>query len=277
MAALKDDHIVTVYQVGEDGDVPFLAMELLEGVSLSDRSHHSEPLDWPAIVRIGRDIARGLAVAHAKGMIHRDIKPANIWLEGSRGRVKILDFGLARPVTDDVQLTASGALVGTPSYMSPEQARGKKLDGRADLFSLGVLLYKLSTGRQPFQGENLIELLTSLAVDTPGEVSTMRTDIPPKLAELIHQLLAKYPDIKIRRRLGTFMLDVRGEPFVIGPTVHYRGNPEVEKHIVYVAQLEDGSNITLSRPSSPSTSAGRMTPARRPSSNSTNKVQVSLR
>lgn len=193
MAALKDDHIVTVYQVGEDGDVPFLAMELLEGSSLHDRARRGDALTWESIARIGRDIARGLAVAHSRGLIHRDIKPGNIWLEGPRERVKILDFGLARPVTEDAHLTANGVLVGTLSYMAPEQARGEHLDGRTDLFSLGVLLYRLGTGRQPFQGKGTMEVLTALAVDEPEPASIARPDMPLRLAGLIHQLLAKDP------------------------------------------------------------------------------------
>ena len=121
-----------------------------------------------------REIAEGLAVAHDHGLIHRDVKPGNIWLEGPPQRVRLLDFGLAR--TDhasysgesDAALTEEGVLVGTPSYMSPEQARGKEVDGRSDLFSLGVILYEMVTGVLPFRGTDTMSILMSLAVDPPA-------------------------------------------------------------------------------------------------------------
>ena len=129
--------------------MPFLAMELLEGESLDSRATREGALPIPEVVRIGREIADGLAAAHATGLIHRDVKPANVWLEGKRGRVKILDFGLARPANDDARLTAAGAMIGTPAYAPPEQVRGETLDARCDLFSLGTVLYRLSTGQMP--------------------------------------------------------------------------------------------------------------------------------
>ena len=134
-AAAEHDHIVAIFQVGEVGGVPYIAMPLLHGHTLADRlSEAAEdnvppdcqgglPLD--EVVRIGREVAQGLDAAHRQGLIHRDIKPANIWLEAETGRVKILDFGLARAASDDEHLTQAGATVGTPSYMSPEQTRGK--------------------------------------------------------------------------------------------------------------------------------------------------------
>jgi len=204
VAALKHDHIVSIYQVGEEDGVPFLAMELLEGMSLHDYLNSGKPLGWLDILRIGRDIAGGLALAHSKGMIHRDIKPGNIWLEtlnqsaesvdGPAFRVNILDFGLARPISDGVHLTAFGVLIGTPGYMAPEQASGDTSDGRCDLFSLGVLLYKLCSGRLPFEGKNVLEVLNALAVKTPEALSSLNPDVPVKLQHLIDRLLAKKPD-----------------------------------------------------------------------------------
>src|SRR5262249_36649471 len=153
-AALRHDHVITIYQVGEangpTGNVPFLAMELLEGTTL-EMALTKQPPSLAEAIRIAREVAEGLAAAHQSGLIHRDIKPANIWLETARsekqdaahdrhstlGRVKLLDFGLARPVDGSTDLTNSGLLVGTPTYMAPEQARAQALDGRADLFALG--------------------------------------------------------------------------------------------------------------------------------------------
>ena len=191
MAALKQDNIVTIYAVGEDQGIPYLAMELLKGASLDAFLKSGKVLSIKSLLRISREIARGLGVAHAKGLIHRDIKPGNIWLEAPVGRVKILDFGLARPAEEAGELTASGMVVGTPNYMSPEQARGEKVDARADLFSLGVLMYRMVTGRVPFQGPTLMAVLIAIGTETPTSVGKLKQDIPPRLSRLIDRLLAK--------------------------------------------------------------------------------------
>jgi serine/threonine protein kinase len=192
-AAITHDHIVTIFQVGEDRGLPFLAMQLLQGESLEDRVRRERKLPVAEIVRIGREVADGLAAAHAHGLVHRDIKPGNIWLEGNRGRVKILDFGLARPATDAVKLTQSGAIVGTPAYMAPEQARADQVDARADLFSLGCVLYRMSTGTVPFRGDDMIALLAALALDTPTSPREVNPEIPAALSDLVMHLLAKNP------------------------------------------------------------------------------------
>jgi serine/threonine protein kinase len=192
-AGLKHDHIVTIYHVGEDRGVPYLAMELLEGGTLQQRLEYPKPLSLGAAVRIAREIAEGLQAAHARGLIHRDIKPANIWLESPKGRVKILDFGLARHLETASGLTQAGEIVGTPHYMAPEQARNKNLDPRTDLYSLGCVLYRMATGRLPFAGETLVATLTAIAVDAPTPVRELNPHVPPALAELIHKLLAKDP------------------------------------------------------------------------------------
>jgi serine/threonine protein kinase len=148
------------------------------------------------IARLGREIAEGLAAAHAKGLIHRDVKPANIWLEAPAGRVKLLDFGLARPAvpdSDQDKITQVGYVMGTPAFMSPEQARGKNLDARTDLFSLGVVLYLLCTGRKAFEGPGLTAILTALAVDQPRPARVVNAKVPAALSDLIDRLLAKDP------------------------------------------------------------------------------------
>jgi serine/threonine protein kinase/Leucine-rich repeat (LRR) protein len=199
-AALEHEHIVTIFQVGEERGTPYLAMQLLRGLSLEDRLRRAEGacppvlLSVPQVLRLGRQIARGLGAAHAQGLIHRDIKPANLWLEPERGgHVKILDFGLARAVGDEAHLTQSGASVGTPAYMAPEQARGEGVDHRCDLFSLGVVLYRMCTGRLPFTGTSTMAVLTSLATDTPRPVRDLNPAVPPELADLVMQLLSKDP------------------------------------------------------------------------------------
>jgi serine/threonine protein kinase/regulation of enolase protein 1 (concanavalin A-like superfamily) len=193
MAALKHDHIVTIYQVGQQRGVPFLAMEYLRGISLADwlAGGHKPSLDL--VLRIGREIASGLAAAHRQGLIHRDIKPANIWLEAPLARVKILDFGLARITSHDVQITNPGTTVGSPAYMAPEQARGEGGDAACDLFSLGCVLYHLSTGRRPFPGTTVMAVLTSLSADIPQPARERNPALPPAFDALVMRLLAKDP------------------------------------------------------------------------------------
>jgi serine/threonine protein kinase len=152
MAALKSDHVVTVYEVGVAGELPFLAMEFLEGEALDSLQKRVGHLPLAEILRIGRETANGLAAAHARGLVHRDIKPSNLWLEAPTGRVKILDFGLARLNSGTCQASQVGLIVGTPAFMAPEQARGEAVDYRADLFSLGCVLYWLCTSELPFKG-----------------------------------------------------------------------------------------------------------------------------
>ncbi|MBI3862752.1 MAG: protein kinase [Planctomycetia bacterium] len=191
-AAIEHDNLVTIFQVGEDGELPFLAMPLLKGQTLDQRLKTGPPLTLPQIVRIGRHAAAGLAAAHERGLIHRDIKPANLWLESEYGdRVKILDFGLALPAETDGHLTQSGTVVGTPAYMAPEQARGEEVDARSDLFSLGCVLYRLCTGHLPFKGNTTLALLTSLAVDQPDPPKRVHADIPAELSDLVLRLLSK--------------------------------------------------------------------------------------
>jgi hypothetical protein len=208
-AAIEHDHIVTIYQVGEDRNIPFIAMQLLKGESLEDRLAHQGALGPAEALHITRQIASGLAVAHDRGLIHRDIKPSNIWLErkdeGGRRkdepnpsrssfRVRILDFGLARPMESDTHLTRDGAIVGTPAYLSPEQCRHEKLDGRCDLFSLGCVLYRMGTGRLPFKGTDTLTTLLSLARDDPPPPQQLNPQLPAGLSRLILDLLAKDPN-----------------------------------------------------------------------------------
>ena len=194
-ASIRTSHTVTVFQTGESRDALYMAMELLEGETLQDRCLRDGIVAIRETLRIARETAEGLAAAHAKGLIHRDIKPANIWLEAPRGRVKILDFGLVRPVdATDLRLTPDGVGVGTPGYVAPEQVQGKAVDARADLFSLGCVLYRMVTGRPPFNGNTILEVLTALAVDTPPRIRDLNPAVPAELEKLISAMMAKRPE-----------------------------------------------------------------------------------
>jgi hypothetical protein len=190
-AAVKNDHIVTIFQVGQEGDIPYLAMELLRGESLEHWLQRGRQAGIPQVVRLGREMASGLAAAHAAGLVHRDIKPANTFLEMPHGRVKILDFGLARLLEDKERLTRLGDILGTPAYMAPEQARGEKVDPRCDLFSLGCVLYRLCVGQVAFPGKDVAETLEMVMTRDPPAPRQIKPNVPPPLSDLVMQLLAK--------------------------------------------------------------------------------------
>jgi serine/threonine protein kinase len=193
-AGIKHDHIVTVYEADEVGGVPFIAMEYLQGMPLFDYLRQKKPIGLAQAVRVGREVAAGLSAAHKRGLIHRDIKPANIWLEAPNGRVKILDFGLAKPMQDaGPELTHAGAVLGTPAYMAPEQAEGKPTDHRADLFSLGVVLYRLLAGQLPFPGDSTMAVLMALGTKNPPPIRELNPQVPDAVAELVTDLLRKDP------------------------------------------------------------------------------------
>jgi eukaryotic-like serine/threonine-protein kinase len=191
-AAVRHEHVVGIHRVDDSGALPFLVMEYVPGRTLQQRLDEGPPLELNEIVDLGLQIAAGLAAAHAQGVVHRDIKPANVLLEAGTGRVKIADFGLAR-AADDTGLTQSGVIAGTPQYMAPEQARGEKVDHRADLFSLGSILYALCTGRAPFQGGAAVAVLYQVCSESPTPIREINPAIPEWLAALVEKLQAKKP------------------------------------------------------------------------------------
>ena len=191
-AAVCHENVVHIYAVESDPS-PHLVMEYVSGGSLQEMLTRSGPLDAQEVVRLGAQIARGLAAAHAHGLVHRDVKPANVLLEpGSPPRAKLTDFGVAR-AADDASLTQSGMIVGTPMYMAPEQARGDPVDYRADLFSLGSVLYAMVTGRPPFRASNSLAVLKRVSEDTPRPVREIIPEVPEWLCEIIARLHAREP------------------------------------------------------------------------------------
>jgi serine/threonine protein kinase len=218
-AAVKHDHLVTIYQVGQEGSVPYLAMELLEGEGLHQRLGRAGKLSEAEAVAIARGIAEGLAAAHERGLIHRDIKPSNIWLEahtGARGvstpwyRIKILDFGLARTVDDDLHLTQQGAILGTPAYMAPEQAFGElgEVGTWSDVYSLGVVLYQMLTDRLPFQGST-VSLLYEKAHQPPPPLSQWESSLDAGLEAIVLKAVARRPEDRYQdaRQLSAALAD----------------------------------------------------------------------
>ena len=193
-ASIMHENVVAVHQVEHDEakDIPFLVMELISGESLEKKLEREGRLPLNEIVRIGMQTAAGLAAAHEKGLIHRDIKPGNILLEKSGVRVKLSDFGLAR-AAEDVRLTRSGLVAGTPLYMSPEQASGEELDARSDLFSLGVVLYELAAGEPPFAGKTPLAVLKRLTEEHPRPLREVNPDLPEWFVQIVEKLLAKKP------------------------------------------------------------------------------------
>lgn len=192
VAAISHDYIVGIHSVGEANELPFIAMEFIEGESLAQRLKRDRRLPVEDAVRIGKEIARGLAAAHACGIIHRDIKPGNVLIERGTGSAKITDFGLARAI-DDTALTRSGFIAGTPEYLSPEQAADHPLDARSDLFSLGCLLYAACVGESPFQASTTLAVLRRVADHTPMPVCQVNSEIPRWFSDVIDRLLAKNP------------------------------------------------------------------------------------
>lgn len=192
-AAIRHDNVVQVYSVEEE-PIPYLVMEFIDGQTLQQKQREVGPLEVPELLHIGRQIASGLAAAHAQSLIHRDVKPGNILIEkGVEQKVKITDFGLAR-AADDASLTRSGMISGTPLYMAPEQALGQTLDHRSDLFSLGSVLYELATGRPPFRAPSTVAVLKRVVDDTPRPIQEIIPETPDWLVTIINKLLSKQPD-----------------------------------------------------------------------------------
>ena len=191
-AAVVHEHVIAIHSVAEFRGLPYLVMPYMSGQSLDQRLQKSGPLSVVEILRIGRQAALGLAAAHDQGLVHRDVKPANILLERGVERVTLTDFGLARAV-DDVALTRTGVIAGTPQYMAPEQAGGEVVDHRADLFSLGSVIYAMCTGRPPFGGNATVSVLRQIMDEEPPPIREINPEIPMWLEDIVGRLHEKRP------------------------------------------------------------------------------------
>ncbi|CAN5863958.1 hypothetical protein BH11GEM1_BH11GEM1_20460 [soil metagenome] len=196
-AALSHPGIVPVYTAAATGDIAYFAMALVEGESLADRIARDGRFSIDDARFVLAEVAAALGYAHDAGVVHRDIKPANILIDRATGRPVITDFGIARTLDDEHRITLDGDAIGTPSYMSPEQAMGDPdVDPRADLYSLGVVGYELVTGSLPFSAANAPALLTKHVVERPVPVLDRRPDVPPHIAGAIERALEKRPDAR---------------------------------------------------------------------------------
>jgi serine/threonine protein kinase len=189
-AAVVHDNVVAIHGVSEFNGLPYLIMPYIKGQSLQKRIDRHGPLSVAEILRVAMQTARGLGAAHDQGLVHRDIKPANILLPENVERVMITDFGLAR-AADDASLTRSGVIAGTPQYMSPEQARGEGIDHRSDQFSLGSMMYAMTTGHPPFRAETPYGILRRITDHAHRPIPEVRPDVPPWLCQIIDRLLSK--------------------------------------------------------------------------------------
>ena len=255
-AAIKNDHIVAIHGVEDEAQPPYLVMELIDGMSLQDKIDRQGPLSLREILRIGMQMAEGLAAAHKLGLVHRDIKPANILLENGVERVKITDFGLARAV-DDASVTQSGTVAGTPMYMSPEQAEGLNVDHRSDLFSLGTVLYTMCAGHPPFRASSTHAVLKRVIDASPRPIREINNEIPGWLCDLIAKLHAKAPEDRFQTAkelaelLGQYLAHLHQPATMPLPTPKFAVRPvppaaEKEDEVVFPVQLKARDLVDVS-------------------------------
>jgi serine/threonine-protein kinase len=191
---LNHPNIVTIFDAGEEHDLAYIAMEFLKGRDLVPQTKPGHLMPLPKVMDIAARVADALAYAHGNNVVHRDVKPANIMYEAESDQVKVTDFGIAR-ITDSSR-TKTGMVLGTPSYMSPEQLAGKKIDGRSDLFSLGVMLFQMVCGKLPFEGDSMAQLMFRIANEQHPDIRDLRPDVPDCLSAIIDRSLAKDADAR---------------------------------------------------------------------------------
>ena len=191
---LQHPDIVTIFDVGEEQDLAYIAMEYLKGRDLLPHTQPTRLLPVLVVLRTLERVALALAYAHSQGVVHRDIKPANVMVDAASDSVKVTDFGIAS-ITDGYR-TRTGLVLGTPSFMSPEQMAGQRVDGRADLYSLGVMLFQLLTGALPHQSESMATLMHQIARDAAPDVRSLRRELPESLANVVALALEKRPELR---------------------------------------------------------------------------------
>lgn len=232
---LQHPHIVTIFDAGEDHDLAYIAMEFLPGADLTHACSPHQLLPVPLVLSIAARVANALDYAHAHNVVHRDIKPANIMFDSATDTVKVTDFGIAR--ITDASKTRTGLVLGTPSFMSPEQLSGKKIDGRSDLYSLGVTLFQLLTGCLPLRGESLMELMHKIANAEPPDIRQLRPDLSPAVASVVAFALQKRPEARYQtgQQFAHALQEVtRDSAFAPTPT----SAPQAPQAVVYDASRD---------------------------------------
>jgi serine/threonine-protein kinase len=238
---LQHQNIVTIFDAGEEHDLAYIAMEFLKGRDLAEFCKGDHLLPVPTVVSIVIRVAEALAYAHKQNVVHRDIKPANIMYELESDTVKVTDFGIAR-ITDSSK-TKTGLVLGTPSFMSPEQLAGKKVDGRSDLYSLGVMLFQMLAGVLPFRGDSMAELMYKIANEEAPDVRIVRPELPEALARVVARALSKRPEIRYQDG-GLFAADLRnalesvaGDVRAAAPTPQAGANSLNDKTVAFSATV----------------------------------------
>lgn len=196
VAKLTHPHIVPIYQIGEEQEHHYFAMQYIAGGSLTDLLKTNGKLPPQSAVQLISQVVAGLAHAHEQGLVHRDIKPGNILIDHLSGKALLADFGLVKSLSGDMQQTATGVVMGTVDYLSPEQGRGQPVDGRSDLYSVGVLLYQMLSGRLPFQADSPTSMIFQHAYEIPPPLTEIVPDVPAGVAQIVHRLLLKAPNAR---------------------------------------------------------------------------------
>ena len=238
---LQHQNIVTIFDAGEEHDLAFIAMEFLKGKDLADHCKGDHLLPVPVVLSIVARVAEALAYAHKQNVVHRDIKPANIMYEVQSDTVKVTDFGIAR-ITDSSK-TKTGLVLGTPSFMSPEQLAGKKVDGRSDLYSLGVMLFQMLAGVLPFRGDSMSELMFKIANEAAPDIRIIRSELPQNLADVVALSLSKRPETRYQTGeqfavdLRSVMSQLSGTTPLAVPSPVGPANSVDDKTVAFVATL----------------------------------------
>lgn len=245
---LQHQNIVTIFDAGEEHDLAYIAMEFLKGRDLADYCKDGQLLPAPKVLSIVARVAEALAYAHRQNVVHRDIKPANIMYEPDSDVVKVTDFGIAR-ITDSSK-TKTGLVLGTPSFMSPEQIAGKKVDGRSDLYSLGVMLFQMLTGVLPFRGDSMAELMYKIANEEAPDIRLLRKDLPERLANLVALALSKRPETRYQdgdqfaADLRTVQAQMSGSALPAGvASAHPAAAPQIA-----ATAADSGKTVAMIRP-----------------------------
>ena len=235
---LQHQNIVTIFDAGEEHDLAYIAMEFLKGKDLADHCKGDHLLPVPVVLSIVARVAEALAYAHKQNVVHRDIKPANIMYEAQSDTVKVTDFGIAR-ITDSSK-TKTGLVLGTPSFMSPEQLAGKKVDGRSDLYSLGVMLFQMLAGVLPFRGDSMSELMYKIANEEAPDIRIIRSELTPGLADLVALSLSKRPETRYQTG-DQFAADLRNVMSQMAGSVAFASPAPVS-----IAKFADHATVAFS-------------------------------